>query len=97
MPQVNRTDQAELDLIDILVHLGRHSSAAADRFAAEFERKCELLAQFPALGEARDDLKPGVRSLVVGNYVLIYRPRNGGIEVLRVFRGGRHITPRQIP
>jgi plasmid stabilization system protein ParE len=66
MPQVNRTDRAELDLIDIFVHLGRCGPTSVDRFAEELERKCELLSQFPALGEVRDDLRSGVRSFVVG-------------------------------
>lgn len=94
MPQVIRTDEAELDLIDILVHIGRHNSLAADNFADEVEQKCHLLAQFPGMGAERDDVPEGVRAFAVGNYVLFYRPIDGGIEVLRVLFGGRRITPR---
>ncbi len=94
MPQVNRSDRAELDLIDILVHIGRHNSAAADRFADEVDQKCQLLAQFPGIGDKRDDLGADVRGFALGNYVLFYRPIDGGIELLRVLYGGRRITPR---
>lgn len=97
MPQVNRTDQAELDLIGILAHLGRHSSAAADRFAEEVDQKCQLLARFPGLGEAQEELGTGVRCITIGNYVLYYRSLNGGIEILRVFHGRQNVSPPLIP
>jgi toxin ParE1/3/4 len=97
MPQVIRTDEAERDLVDILVRLGRLSSSASDRFAAEVDQKCQLLAQFPGMGAERDDLQPGTRSFSIGNYVLFYRPIQNGIELLRVFHGGRQITPRHFP
>ncbi|HTU93875.1 MAG TPA: type II toxin-antitoxin system RelE/ParE family toxin [Gemmataceae bacterium] len=94
MPQVIRADEAELDLIDILVHIGRHNPLAVDNFADEVEQKCQLLAQFPGMGAERDDVPEGVRVFAVGSYVLFYRPIDGGIELLRVLFGGRRITPR---
>ncbi len=93
MPQVNRSDQAELDLIDILVHLGRHSPAVANRFADEVERKCQLLAQFPGMGTARDDLRPGLRAFAVGSYVIFYQTADDGIRILRILHGARNLSP----
>lgn len=90
MPQVVRTDQAEDDLFDILVRLGRSNPAAANRFSAEFTRTCDLLAQFPLMGTACDELQVGLRSFPVRRYVVFYRPINGGIEVIRVLHGARH-------
>jgi toxin ParE1/3/4 len=92
MPQVTRSDQAELDLIDILVYLGRYGQRAVDRFAAEVDRVCQLLAQFPEMGDPCEELGPGVRRFPVGSYVIYYRPIDGGIEVLRVIHGSRNIT-----
>lgn len=94
MPQVIRTDEAERDLIDILVQIGRHNPPAADNFADEVERACQRLAQFPGIGAERDEVPAGVRAFAIGNYVLYYRPIDGGIEVLRVLYGGRRITRR---
>jgi toxin ParE1/3/4 len=74
MPQVIRTDRAELDLIDILVHLGRYGSTTANHFADEVDQKCQLLAQFPGMGAEPDDVPAGVRAFAIGNYVLFYRP-----------------------
>lgn len=94
MPQVIRTDEAERDLIDILVNIGRHNPMAADRFADEVERACQRLAQFPGMGAESDEAPAGVRAFAVGSYVLYYRPRDNGIELLRVLYGRRRITPR---
>jgi toxin ParE1/3/4 len=97
MPQVIRTDEAERDLIDILVNIGRHNPMAADNFADEVERTSQRLAQFPGMGAERDAVPVGVRAFAIGNYVLFYRPLDGGIEILRVLYGGRQITPRMFP
>ncbi|HTU21148.1 MAG TPA: type II toxin-antitoxin system RelE/ParE family toxin [Gemmataceae bacterium] len=96
MPQVIRTDRAELDLINILVHLGRHSRAASDRFADEVDRICQRLAELPGLGAVREDVPGGVREFTIGNYILFYRPIDGGIELLRVLDGRQRITPRHL-
>jgi toxin ParE1/3/4 len=97
MPQVIRTDEAERDLIDILVHLGRHSARAADNFADEVERTCQVLAQFPGMGAESNDVPAGIRAFAIGNYVLFYRPLDSGIQLVRVLHGGRRITPRMFP
>jgi len=43
------------------------------------------------MDRCRDELAPGLRSLPVGNYVVFYRGREGGIEVIRVLHGARDI------
>ncbi len=92
MPQVTRTEQAELDLIDILVFLGRFGQRVADRFSDALDRACQLRAQFPQMGDACEELGPGVRRFPVDSYVVYYRPTDGGIEVLRVMHGSRNVT-----
>jgi plasmid stabilization system protein ParE len=43
-------------------------------------------------GRARDgDLHPGLRSLPVGEYVIIYRIEDEHVQILRVLRGSRNI------
>ena len=51
-----------------------------------------LLAQHPYLGRTRDDLQPGVRSLAVGDYLIIYRVDNADVLILRVLRGNRNLS-----
>jgi toxin ParE1/3/4 len=48
----------------------------------------------PFMGQARFDLAPGLRMFPVGNYLIFFRPIEGGIEVIRVLHGKRNITGR---
>jgi hypothetical protein len=51
-----------------------------------------LLACHPHIGRHRDeDLRPGLRSFPVGEYVIIYRVEEKDVLILHVFRGRRDI------
>lgn len=51
-----------------------------------------LLSRQPYIGRRRDeDLRPGVRSFVVGDYVIAYRVDGDNVLILRVLRGSRDI------
>lgn len=93
MPTVVRTPLARSDFLEIVDYLLAHSEPAADRFTADVENACRLLATNPRMGRARNELAPGVRSVVVGNYVLFFRATATSVEVLRIFHGARNITP----
>lgn len=41
------------------------------------------------MGELCPDLGEGIRIFAFGKYVVIYRPLDDGIDVLRVFQGHR--------
>jgi len=43
------------------------------------------------MGRARPELGHGLRSFVVGQYVVFYRPSTKGIEIVRVLHGARDI------
>jgi toxin ParE1/3/4 len=92
MPTAFTTTRARQDLIDILNYLDRHSVAAADRFADQFDRQARLLARFPKMGASKEKLFPEMRSSVVGKYILFYRPCPNGIEILRVLHGSRNFS-----
>jgi toxin ParE1/3/4 len=52
-----------------------------------------LFAMHPNIGRARDrDLRPGLRSFAVGEYVIIYRIHEDDVLVLRVLHGSRDIA-----
>lgn len=55
------------------------------------EDRCDGLLDFPRQGLARDDLRRGLRIVTYARRVVIaYRIRDDGIEVVRVFYGGRN-------
>jgi toxin ParE1/3/4 len=52
-----------------------------------------MLARYPHIGCRRDtDLRPGLRSFPVGEYIIIYRVEGGDVLVLHVTRGSRDIN-----
>jgi toxin ParE1/3/4 len=50
-----------------------------------------LLGQYPRLGRARDDLRPGLRSYPAGEYVIIYAIDGADAVILHVLHGRRDI------
>ena len=51
----------------------------------------QLYGTQPEMGERRPDLGRKVRHFPVGDYVVFYRPIEGGVELLRVLHGSRDI------
>jgi toxin ParE1/3/4 len=89
MSRIIRTRQSRLDLIEIAIYIGAENPAAADRFLDHIDAKLQLLATHVELGQARPEIAIGVRSFGFRNYVLFYRPVEGGIELIRVLHAAR--------
>lgn len=85
------TDQAELDLVEIGAYIARDNEQAAQRLIERVLVKCQSIAENPRLGRARDELRPGLRSLCVGNYLIFYRLMNSAVQVVRVLHGARDL------
>lgn len=94
MPSIRRTKHAARDAAEIWHYIAEDNPTAADRMISEFEKKLELLAQFPKMGRDRSDLSRSLRSFPVGNYLLFYRPTRAGIEVIRIAHGARDLSRR---
>lgn len=90
--RVTRTDQAEQDLLEIWAYVAADNPRAADRLLDRIDAAARVLADFPRLGPARDDIAPGFRYHVVGNYLIFYREAEGGIEIVRVVHGARRLS-----
>ena len=74
------------------VATGSGSTATADRLIDRLIERIDLLAQFPEMGRRRDDdLRPGLRTSPVGQYVLIYRVEGPDVTILRVLHGMRDL------
>lgn len=89
-----RTPQADSDLDDIWYYVATESGSVdiADRLIDAITNRFYLLATHPNIGRARDeDLRPGIRSFAVGNYLIIYRIEEADVLILRVVRGSRDI------
>jgi toxin ParE1/3/4 len=89
-----RAPQADSDLNDIWYYVATNCGGIeiADRLIDSITGRFLVLAAYPNIGRSRDeDLRPGLRSFPVGEYVIIYRVHEGDVVILRVLRGSRNI------
>ena len=64
----------------------------ADRLINAITERFWLLGQQPQIGRRRDhDLRPGLRSFPLGEYVIIYRVEGDDALIHHVMRGSRDI------
>ena len=84
--------EAELDGIWYYIASGSGSAEVADRFIDSLTKRFYLLATNPHIGRRRDDdLRPGMRSFPVGEYLILYRIDGESVLILHVVRGSRDI------
>jgi len=61
------------------------------KYLAQLEKRFEWLADQPALGKKRNDVKEGYLSFPEGRHVIFYRMANKGIEVIGVIHQSEDI------
>ncbi|MEO0948916.1 MAG: type II toxin-antitoxin system RelE/ParE family toxin [Cyanobacteria bacterium J06641_5] len=93
MGQFYLTQTAVRDIEAIADYLTRQSGLERgeqflDRIDATFAR----IAQFPKLGRQRDEILPGVRSLGVSGYLILYVAAGARVNILRVVSGYRNLA-----
>lgn len=91
MGTVLRRPQAVQDLHDIWDYIAQDNADAADGLLRLFDGKLRLLSDAPGIGKQREDLSPGLRTFVVGEYLLFYRIVAGGIALIAALHGRRNI------
>ena len=92
MSEYEITPGARKDLKSIHRYIAVDNAAAADRQLEAFFTRFHRLARHPRIGQPRDDLGRGIRIFPAGSYVIVYRPRNFGIEIIQVLHGARDIA-----
>ncbi len=90
--------EADRDLDEHAEYLAEHSDLdTALRFYLAAEETFALIATQPRMGRTRtfgNPLLKGARMCIVKGFerhLVFYRPRKGGIEVLRIIHGSRDI------
>lgn len=85
--------QVEFELDDIWYYVARESGSIeiADRLIDSITDRFFLLAIHPYVGRLREDLRPGLRSFPVGQYVIIYRIEDADVLILHVLHGHRDV------
>lgn len=96
MPRIVKTRQTDEDLIAIWLGIATDNLAAADRILDAIERRWRQLARYPYSGVAREDIAPGIRHLVTGRYLTLYRVDSEGVEIIRILHGKQKINRETI-
>jgi toxin ParE1/3/4 len=90
MPLVRWSRRAVADLLRIIEHLRVDNPAAAQRLADRLWDAASSLHQFEHRGRLVNNARwPGARELVVPPYVLVYRVRDGLVEIAHVYHSAQ--------
>lgn len=86
--------RAEDELRQIWRYIASENPQAADRLLLRIGDKFQRLRDFPGIGTLRDDIRPGFRMLVEGNYLLLYEhdTANDAIELVAIIDGRQDLT-----
>lgn len=95
MPTVKWSPTAKADLEELAYFIGveRKSPIGARSLVDAIKKQVELYSQQPQMGQERPEFGTGLRSFAGGpqrNHVVIYKPFDDGIYIVRVFEGHRN-------
>ncbi|MBW4510339.1 MAG: type II toxin-antitoxin system RelE/ParE family toxin [Scytonematopsis contorta HA4267-MV1] len=82
---------ASRDLRDISEYFAQENVEAGERLLREFNHKCKQLANFPSIGRKDENLRPDLRGIPLGGYIIFYQITDDGIEIVRVVSGRRDL------
>ncbi len=82
---------ASRDLEAISEYFLERSVDAGDRFVQTFNQKCQHLARFPYIGKSYARLRPGLRGILMMDYIVFYQIVEDNVEILRVISGYRDL------
>jgi toxin ParE1/3/4 len=98
MARLELSAEARQDIDDIYDYIARHDrrQSTADSVVSELTKACQSLASSIAngflIGTARPDLLSDARVLSHQRWVVVFRPIDDGIEVIRVLDGSRDFS-----
>jgi toxin ParE1/3/4 len=99
MTRVVISPAAESDLEDIWLTIAADDPVTATRIVRAIGARIGGLARHPRLGPCRPDIRPAVRMLVEGPYLILFETRpdtNDGpideVDIVRVVDGRRDLT-----
>lgn len=84
--------EAETDLADIWSFYREVAgSQMAESRIRLISEACLTLNEHPLIGRAREEVRPGLRSLLVSPHVVFYRVSGGIPQIIRILDGRRDI------
>jgi toxin ParE1/3/4 len=86
------TPLAQADLDGIWDYVAAENPTAADRLLEKSRDAFARLATHPSMGQTRDELRPRLRSISVGKYVVYFQFVDERLRIVRVVHGARDVT-----
>jgi toxin ParE1/3/4 len=90
---IKRSREALQDQTEIWLSIAEDNLRAADGVYDRINDAIRMLADHPEAGRLREELRPGLRCLPVGSYLIFYSLGRGTLDVRRIMHGARDITP----
>ena len=85
------SEDAEQDLLEIFTYWAKEASLQiADRMIDGINERFWLLGEHPDAGKPAGHIAPGVKCFPAGKYLIYYRRRRGGSDILHIFHGARN-------
>lgn len=81
----------DLKRISHYIAVERQSPEGANRLRGYFLDSFRRLARSPLIGQACPEFGPNMRIWPMGNYVVLYQPRKGGIDIVQVAHGAQDL------
>jgi len=91
MMRLRISSLARLDLDYVYDRIAADKPAAAQKWLNRTMDQFARLTRNPQIGEARDEVRPSLRSISHGSYVIYFRSRETELEIIRVLHGARDI------
>jgi len=89
--QLKFANLARQDLQDIHDYIAEDNEVAAERVIESLATRCRAQVDMPNVGRKREDLAPGLRAVIEGNYLILYRGIASGIYIARVLHTKRDV------
>ena len=83
---------AAQDLAEIEAYIASERPSAVKGVLDALEAACQLVADYPGAGRARNEIDEGVMSFPVGSYVLFYYGDDDPFGIARILHGGRDLA-----
>jgi len=92
MSKLRVSRDATADLDEIWLHIANRGGVEAQRYINHLTGKFDIIASMPGVGRERNELKIGIRSHAVDDYIVYYRHKKGLATILHVVHGARDVT-----
>jgi toxin ParE1/3/4 len=85
------SEDANADLHEICTYLELRNKKFASQLFDSIRKKCKLVTDFPEMGRSYEELIPGLRGFVVGNYIIFYMVVGDSAQIPRIVNGYRDL------